>query len=350
MKNWGIRARVLFLALAPSALILSTLVTYFTYSRIAEVDVALAQHGLSVARQLAPGAEFALFAGDRAALQRLSDAAARESDVASITITDAQGQTIAHSQNGPSDSAELVQFTQPVMETRLGVADFPEQIRVGSASPKVGEITVAMSRSAAHAEQRRLLAIGLVLGLTCVLAAVALAFVIGNSVIQPIQRLAAAMLELGRGKRVTPLSASGGGEFRTLHEGFNEMSAQLHAFTQELESRIEVATRALMTQKDTAEQATSAKSRFIAAASHDLRQPLHAIGLFTATLERRAQGTELEGVVRDLARAVAVMDRLFDSLLDISRLDAGTLQAQPKPFPLERLFAQLAAEYVDAVV
>ena len=50
MKNWGIRARVLLLALAPSVLILLTLVAYFTYARITEVDASLARQGRSVAR------------------------------------------------------------------------------------------------------------------------------------------------------------------------------------------------------------------------------------------------------------------------------------------------------------
>ena len=89
MKEWGIRARVLFLALAPSVMILLSLVTYFTYERIAEVDVSLAERGKLVARRLAPGTEFAIFAGDRAALQRLADAAVHEVDVSSIAIRDA---------------------------------------------------------------------------------------------------------------------------------------------------------------------------------------------------------------------------------------------------------------------
>ena len=82
MKSWGIRARVLFLALLPSIMILLTLAGYFTYARIAEVDVLLAQRGNSLARQLAPGTEFALFAGDSAALDRLAKAAVSEADVA----------------------------------------------------------------------------------------------------------------------------------------------------------------------------------------------------------------------------------------------------------------------------
>ncbi len=155
MKHWGIRARVLFVALVPSVLILFALVTYFTHARIAEVDVALAQHGLSVARQLAPGAEFALFAGDRAALQRMADAAAHEAETASVTIADAKGQVLAHSRReSGADMIEVIQFTYPVRETRLA-SDFPEQLPPRAQPALVGEITVAMSRSAAHAEQQR---------------------------------------------------------------------------------------------------------------------------------------------------------------------------------------------------
>jgi signal transduction histidine kinase len=346
MKRWGIRARVLLLALAPSVLILFTLVIYFTYTRIAEVDVSLAQQGISVARQLAPGAEFALFAGDRAALRRMTDAAARESNVSRIRITDAKGRELAHSggDGERADGSEIIEFEHPVFETRIA-ADIPEQLYVPGAPTIVGQITVTMSRRAAQSEQRRLLAIGLVLGLVCMLGAVLLAMVIGNGVIRPIRMLAGAMRDLGRGRQVAPLAVSAGGELRTLQEGFNEMSARLHASTQQLQARIDAATRALFAEKETAEQATAAKSRFIAAASHDLRQPLHAIGMFTATLERRSRGSELERVVDDLAEAVAVMDQLFDSLLDISKLDAGVLRPEPAPIRLARLFAQLDAEH-----
>ena len=124
MKNWSIRTRVLFLALAPSVMILLALITYFTYTSIAEVDISLERHGISVARQLAPGTEFALFAGDRAALQRLTDAAVHESDVARVTITDAHGQALAQSgQDERLKIGESVLFTQAVTESRLPAAD-----------------------------------------------------------------------------------------------------------------------------------------------------------------------------------------------------------------------------------
>ena len=348
MKNWGIRARVLFLALAPSALIMLTLLVYFTYTRIVEVDVLLAQQGLSVARQLAPGTEFALFAGDRQALQRLADAAAREANVTSIRITDAQGRELARSESGTSDAdpSGTLEFAQPVFDTRLS-ADIPDQLNVPATRASIGNISVSMSRRGAQAAQRRLLATGLVLGLVCMLAAVALAMVIGEGVIRPVRVLAGAMRDLGHGRRGPALDVSAGGELRTLQQGFNDMSARLSTSTEELQARIEMATRALVAEKQTAEEATAAKSRFIAAASHDLRQPLHAIGMFTAALERHSKGSDVEPLVDDLARAVAAMDRLFDSLLDISKFDAGTLRAEAAPIRLSRLFSQIAAEHLD---
>jgi signal transduction histidine kinase/CheY-like chemotaxis protein len=349
MSGWGIRARVLFLALAPSVMILLSLVIYFTYERIVEVDVSLAERGKLVARRLAPATEFAIFTGDHAALQRLADTAVHEADVSSIAIADAQGNELARSGTlAPVDGFNSTRFTEPVIQTRLAVGDFPEQMQASTPPAKVGEITVVMSRAAATAQQRLLLLIGFGLGLAGLAIAIALALAIGNAVIRPIRRLAGAMVDLGQGRDVAPIATGGGGELGTLAEGFNRMAARLQADARELESRIADATRALMVQKDTAEQATKAKSRFIAAASHDLRQPLHAIGLFTSTLQRRTEGTDLQSVVADLTKAVAVMDRLFNSLLDISRLDAGTLQAAPRAFPLDRLFSQLAAEYSDA--
>jgi len=346
MRRWGIRARVLFLSLVPSALILATLVAYFTTVRISDVDTQLAQRGAALARQLAPGAEFALFAADRAALQRMADAAAKEADVANVTITDAQGQVVARSGSVPA-APDTVRFTEPVMATRLGVADVPEQM-TSSAPRRVGEISVEMSRAGSHAHREALVLAGVGLGMLGILLALVLSVSIGASVTRPVRRLADAMRILSARGSVDLLPEEDGGELRTLARGFNEMAARLQANARDMEVRIERATRALTAQKDAAEQATEAKSRFIAAASHDLRQPLHAIGLFTGTLQRRTRETDLEPVVRDLARAVTAMERLFDGLLDLSRLDAGTVVAELRPFPLERLFAQLHVEFADA--
>jgi signal transduction histidine kinase/CheY-like chemotaxis protein len=99
--------------------------------------------------------------------------------------------------------------------------------------------------------------------------------------------------------------------------------------------------RNLTAERDAAVRADHDKLRFVAAASHDLRQPMHALGLFVATLEGRLQGTPDEALAHNMMRSVETLDRSFSALLDISRLDAGTVQPNPQRFQLRDLFRRL---------
>lgn len=94
-------------------------------------------------------------------------------------------------------------------------------------------------------------------------------------------------------------------------------------------------------ERDAAQRADREKSRFLAIASHDLRQPVHAIGLFAATLERRLQGSDEEPLVRNMIRAIDGLDRSFNAMLDVSRLDAGTIEPNVQHFALRDLFRRL---------
>jgi signal transduction histidine kinase/CheY-like chemotaxis protein len=98
---------------------------------------------------------------------------------------------------------------------------------------------------------------------------------------------------------------------------------------------------AIESARKAAVQADFEKSRFLAIASHDLRQPVHAIGLFAATLEKRLQGSAEEPLVRNLTRAIDGLDRSFNVMLDISRLDAGAVEPRIRHFPLRDLFRRL---------
>jgi two-component system, sensor histidine kinase len=101
----------------------------------------------------------------------------------------------------------------------------------------------------------------------------------------------------------------------------------------------------LRAQKNAAEQANIAKSKFLAAASHDLRQPLHALALFVAVLQGRIQYPEVRELVENVSRSVSALDGLFQALLDISRLDAGIITPKIVDFRLNALLERLAMEY-----
>ncbi len=99
--------------------------------------------------------------------------------------------------------------------------------------------------------------------------------------------------------------------------------------------------RELESERDAAQRADQEKSRFIAIASHDLRQPVHALGLFAATLEKRLAGSSDEPLVRNMVRSIDGLDRSFNAMLDVSRLDAGTVEPNFQHFPLRDLFRRL---------
>jgi CheY-like chemotaxis protein len=101
----------------------------------------------------------------------------------------------------------------------------------------------------------------------------------------------------------------------------------------------------LRAQKKAAEEANVAKSRFLAVASHDLRQPLHALQLFVQALEDITLPTHAQQLVANVRRSVDSMEELFDALLDISRLDAGNVRARVETIPLAELFDRLSFEY-----
>lgn len=101
----------------------------------------------------------------------------------------------------------------------------------------------------------------------------------------------------------------------------------------------------LVHQKEEADKSNAAKSRFLASASHDLRQPMHALGLFVETLRERIHHPELRRIVDNIGASVEAMNDLFNALLDISRLDAGVIHPNPIDFSLLGLLERIRNEF-----
>src|SRR4030095_1463076 len=90
------------------------------------------------------------------------------------------------------------------------------------------------------------------------------------------------------------------------------------------------------------------KSRFLAAASHDLRQPLHALNLFVAQLRAESDITKRNRIVARIDAAVISMNELFDALLDMSKLDAGILELNQTEFPVAQLLKRIETTFAEA--
>ena len=98
-------------------------------------------------------------------------------------------------------------------------------------------------------------------------------------------------------------------------------------------------------EKIAAERSDLEKSRFLAAASHDLRQPVHAVNLFLGLLTNEPLSRHGHYLVDNIGSAMAAMGQLFDALLNLSRLDAGVIEPRWQGFALNPLLDRLRAEY-----
>jgi two-component system, sensor histidine kinase len=101
----------------------------------------------------------------------------------------------------------------------------------------------------------------------------------------------------------------------------------------------------LRAQVDLAARASQAKTRFLASAVHDLRQPLHALGLFCAALDRRLQDIPERPLIKNMMSSIEALETSFGAMLDISRLDAGVVHAAPQSFPVRDLFRRLYQQF-----
>jgi signal transduction histidine kinase/CheY-like chemotaxis protein len=127
-------------------------------------------------------------------------------------------------------------------------------------------------------------------------------------------------------------------------ESNDEVGDVTAAFNRVLKKLADQSTE-LIAQKEVAESAALAKSRFLAAASHDLRQPMHALNLYLGALASHDLPVAAQPVLASVRHCAQTMDGMFRTLLDISKLDAQTLRAEPGRFPIATLLDKIQIEF-----
>ena len=121
---------------------------------------------------------------------------------------------------------------------------------------------------------------------------------------------------------------------QTLEGRVAERTATLLRVNSELESA-----------RKKADAANRDKTRFLAAASHDLLQPLNAARLYTATLTERAQDGEMHALARSIEASLNAVEEIMSALLDMSRIDSGALKPVPASFQIRDLIQKVAIEF-----
>lgn len=268
-------------------------------------------------------------------------------------VIDQHGSLISHPDISlvlqKSDLSHLPQVRAAIMpgipeEERLepgearDLADQPVLTASADVRPLGWVVFVEQSLTEAYAPVYQAMARNAVLLLAGLVLAVIASLVLARRMVTPIQKLQEGATRIGAGALDQHIDVATHDELESLADEFNHMTTRLRESYAGLEQKVEERTREL-------EAANQAKSRFLAAASHDLRQPMHALGLFIAQLRDRIHEPETLAIVGKVETAVTALQELLDALLDISRLDAGVVSPAPVDFRLQPLFTRLEAAF-----
>jgi len=338
--NWNFRvlrglARLTFaqqlilLALVPATLATLAAITVLTRQHLGNLTELMRANAQTVALQVATVAQAPLARMDRRALARTAQSGTYQPNVQQVQIWTEDGEIVANSETVDRVRGDGLQVVVPI---------------VGDDGRHTGQVMVEMSLAAVQSARRSVwFNVGLVLAISLVGVALA-GWWAARRISEPIRALGEAVDRLGAGEDAS-VAVEGTSEVRHLQQGFNQAARALAESHRLLQSRINEATAELARKNQQLEVASQAKTRLLAAASHDLRQPLHALTLFSDGLANGETDPVKLQRIGHIRECVDSLDRLFSELLNLSQLDAGVLQPQWIDFPLDRLFEEISRNF-----
>ncbi|MEZ5541993.1 MAG: ATP-binding protein [Pseudomonadota bacterium] len=354
IRNLGIGQRILLSFTIPMLLVILTLGYRITSGYMTDARNALEARGAHMARQLAALCEFGLYAQDPAELQRQLDSVAREEDVVTASVSDANGRVLARSGTAelPDAPQQSATFRAIVMRTGVSISDFEAETAAATVhspeNPELGQVTLTLSTTGLLENLRNTFISGSILTFTGLLATFLLAYLVARSVSAPIRHLTGIVGKLTGGDLAARSRQGSPGELGSLEAGINQMANTLQHAQGKLAREIEDATAALqhtVTElehrnielnhaRDEAVRAAAAKTDFLARMSHEIRTPLSAIIGFNELLGKTRLTENQQEYSRTINQAAAQLLQVIEDILGYSRLESGAVKLELSKFNL----------------
>lgn len=366
--KWGIKQRVLFLALIPTITISILLGVYFIGIRLRDLSTALNDHGTAVATRLASQGQYGVFARDTESLRHLARQIISK-EVSSVAFYDKKGLEIAsagkltsnivppttrigevlivpNNQNDTISYIAAVTLPDVVIDT---YADNNQSLEDESLKTTViGWMKIELDHKTTRLKEYQVLIHSALIGLLGLSISCLLALRLGSDVTQPILELTAAVEKIKDGNFATRVNTASHWELGILESGINTMASALHIAHEGMQQNIDKATADLRQTLNTieiqnieldlarkeAETATQVKSEFLASMSHELRTPLNGIIGFINLLDKTVLNETQRDYLTTIQKSANSLLSIINDILDFSKIEAGKLHLDLMPMDI----------------
>jgi signal transduction histidine kinase len=334
-QRTSLTQRLAFVALVPTLITATLLVTLLTRHQLITLHRMAQGTADAIATQTASVCVQPLRNMELRQLLGIAHSIGGLPHVTRVQIRTADGQILADNRKpGDNDGTqEILTVVHDVIDR-----DHPQQ-------PALGSVLVDVSMHDAIATQEESLRNALIVLVLSLFVAGVIGWQVARWISFPLRHLAGAVRQLGQGDHQVTVEVTDRTEIGELQQGFNHAAAELYDVRRGMEQEIEQATLELASKNAALEAASVARARFLAAASHDLRQPLYALTLFSSALAVDEYDPLRLDRIAHIQECVQSLDHLFSELLDLSRLEAGAIQVEISEFPLDQIFAEVSRNF-----
>lgn len=356
MKNWSIRKQIVVLALLPALFVGVGLAIYFTYAQIEYISNSLKKHGESIATQIAPAAEYAVFSGNTRFLEPTLRNALNDNDVIAITIKDRLNNTLislhddtirprSHSIWRKIIKTEQIKFQSPITSQEVSIDDFndsPLLDTVNSSLPNdtIGHVELVVTTYYSDGQKITSLNKAVMLTIIVLIAGFILAVRVSRQIAVPVLLLTNTVRKIASGDFKTRVTQDAPGELGILESYVNSMANELQSYQEDMESRINDFTRELQQTLEELElrnaelditrsnalAASRAKSEFLANMSHEIRTPLCGIMGFSELIDNTKLNEQQKDYITTIRKSASNLLNIIDDILDLSKIESGKLE------------------------
>jgi two-component system sensor histidine kinase BarA len=366
---WGMKAKVLSLIVIPTIIVL-LMFALFIQRDMHNLYSEFSEHGYLIAKQVAISSEYGVITENMGTLNDVARSMIAIKDVEGVVILNS-GQR-AYVEQGHvqlikeipaefqkpyichQDDAVYI-FCAPILYSPFAVSDFESEPSVIGNKVFIGSIQVSVSATILSQKISELITYAAAFILFTIISTLLMARRIDRQIIAPIVELTRVVKGISHGDLQQRAILKSSGEIFLLQEGVNLMAEELSSYHSDMQLKVDTATRELRyalqeiesknaeleIARNRAEEASQAKSMFLAAMSHEIRTPLSGmLGMLNLIEQSELNPLQLDQI-RNIEQASTALKSLIDDILDFSRMEAGKLNLVNKPFSIALLIDEV---------